>query len=384
LNGGSTFEAVALGAASEDSRAVAIADINGDGSPDIVVANAVANALYLNQGDGRTFTRTPFGSGDGRGIAIADLFGDALPEVVIANGAGDAAVYRNTGGALTLELALATGATTSVAAADLNGDGRSDLVFGRAAAGNLSFLNTSSATRGEFFLSDTLGAAVTVDVLLGDFDLDRDTDVLAVNGDGDQIFVNAGGGTFALHPQQLQSPQARMATAGRFSADERIDVAVIANGGATVFFNDGTGNLGAGDVAGPTIQMRGEPTMQLAVGEAFVDPGATATDAVDGDVSTRIKVTNAVNTAVIGTYNVVYDATDVSGNPGTPATRTVRVGPTENTEGGGGGAFGVEALALLAALYAARRVRLRASEARIRSSASISLSDNPVGRRAGR
>jgi VCBS repeat-containing protein len=393
-NSGGAFTSAAIGAASEDSRAVAIGDLNGDGFPDLVFANNVANAVYLNQGAGATFARTAFGSGDGRDVAVVDLFGDALPEVVIANGTGDAAIYRNSGGSLLLELTLATGVTTSVAAADLNNDSRADLVFSRSGSGvavpptNLVYLNTST-TSGAFFLADQLGAAATLDVLLDDFDLDDDTDVFAVNRNGDQIYTNVGtaSGTFALHPQQLQNADAQMATAGRFSVDERIDVAVIAGGGATVFFNDGAGNLGQGDVAGPTIQLRGEPTVRLTVGETYTDAGATATDTADGDVSSRITVTNPVNTAVIGNYTVSYAATDLSGNSAAPATRTVSVTATENSEGGGGGALGVEMLFLLlaaAVAQAARRGRLRDSDARIRSNARIILSGRPVGKDVGR
>jgi hypothetical protein len=359
-NDGSAFAPTALGAPSEDSRAVAIGDLNGDSFPDLVFANGVANAVYINQGAGTTFARTAFGSGDGRGAVVVDLFGDALPEVVIANGNGDAAIYRNTGGTLQLELTLATGGTTSVAAADLNHDGRADLVFSRAGAAtpptNLVYLNTSGA-RGEFFLADQFGAAVTADVLLADLDLDGDADVFAVNGNGDQIYTNVGdaSGRFALHPQQLSNAGARMAAAGNFSVDKRVDVAVIAAGGVAVFFNDGAGNLGQGDTSGPTIRLVGAPSVTLTVGAAYVDAGATATDAADGDVTSRLTTKNPVDTAVIGTYTVTYDATDLSGNSATPATRSVSVQAKANSEGGGGGAIGVELLVLLLAANIARR-----------------------------
>ena len=112
-------------------------------------------------------------------------------------------------------------------------------------------------------------------MLLGDFDLDSDPDLFVVNTNGDQIYTNVGtaSGTFALHPQQLQNADARMAAAGKFSVDDRVDVAVIAGGGASVFFNDGAANFGQGDVAGPTVQLRGEPTMTLIVGDTVRRPG---------------------------------------------------------------------------------------------------------------
>ncbi len=355
-NSGGSFASEAIGAPSEDSRAVAIGDLNGDSYLDLVFANNVANAVYLSQSAGTTFVRTAFGSGDGRDVVVADLFGDPLPEVVIANGGpSGATVYRNTAGALALELTLATGATTSVAAADLNKDGRVDLVFGRAGSGNLVYLNTPGVGGG-FSLASQLGAASTSSVLLGDFDIDSDPDIFVVNTNGDQVYTNTGtaSGTFALHPQQLQSPDARMAASGKFSVDDRIDVAVIAGGGVSVFFNDGAANFGQGDVTGPTVQLRGPPTMTLIVGDTFVDPGATATDTADGDVSSRVTLKNPMNPSVLGTYTLTYDATDLSGNSAaTPATRSVSVQARENEGGGGGGALGYEFFVFLLMLCAA-------------------------------
>jgi hypothetical protein len=364
LNTAGSFSSGAGGGANEDSRAVAVGDLNGDGAPDLVFAGAGTNAVYVNQGSAGRFARgATFGAGDARDVAVVDLFGDALPEVVVANGDGDAAVYRNSGGTLSLELTLATGGTTAVAAADLNADGRADLVLSRNGAGatgsaatNLVFLNTSG-TRGEFFLADQFGAALASSALLADVDLDGDADVFAVNRNGDQLYTNVGSssGTFALHPQQLQNADARMAAAGRFSADERVDVAVIAGGGVAVFFNDGAGNLGLGDVTRPTIALNGTPDVSLIVGDAYTDAGATASDAQDGDVSSRVTSSGSVDTAVIGAYTITYAATDLSGNAAAPVTRTVRVQARENSEGGGGGALGLELVLLLLAAAGARR-----------------------------
>ena len=89
-----------------------------------------------------------------------------------------------------------------------------------------------------------------------------------------------------------------------------------------------------------------------------MDAGATATDSIDGDVTSRIVVVNPVNTALLGTFTITYSVTDRSGNSATPVTRTVTVGPLPAAGGGGGGAVGIEiALALL--LPAAWRARSR-------------------------
>jgi hypothetical protein len=371
VNNAANFTSAPLDDGGRDNRAIAVGDINGDSFADLVLANPAGSSIFMNRGSGAAFTRSgSVGGRDARDVVLVDLFGDPLPELVVANGDGDAEVYRNTRGSLLLETTLATGPTTSVAAADFNGDGKNDLVFGRDGAvtktppSNLVWLSSSTA-KDAFVMSQELGRTSTASLLVGDFDIDGDPDILAVNRDGEHVYSNVGvaNGGFALAPVQLDSAAPRMAVAGRLSVDNRVDVAVVGSSTA-VFYNDGSGNLGLGDTAGPTIQLRGEAAATVIAGETYTDAGATAMDAIDGDVSSRIKVQNAVDPAVIGTYNVTYTATDLSGNEGTPATRTVRVQTREATGGGGGGSFGLESLAWLAlALLLGLRSRARSVSA---------------------
>ena len=136
MNGGSgTFTPAALQDSLTDSRAVAIADINGDRLPDLTFANAGPERVYMNQGAaGFRAAASIGGNDDSRGVIVVDLFGDALPELVVANGDGNAVVYRNTAGAFSLEMPLPTGPAVSVATGDLYNDGKADLVFGRSTA----------------------------------------------------------------------------------------------------------------------------------------------------------------------------------------------------------------------------------------------------------
>lgn len=80
--------------------------------------------------------------------------------------------------------------------------------------------------------------------------------------------------------------------------------------------------LTATDQTAPVIVLNGEETIKIPLGRAFSDPGATAEDNVDPSVSVVVEGTVGNNTT--GTYQLVYRATDSSGNS-SQAMRTVVV-----------------------------------------------------------
>jgi hypothetical protein len=374
-DGSGTFTGTAL-QGSAGALSVAAGDFDGDGNVDLVFGKLGANVLHRGTGSSTSFLPgSAFGSGESRDVAAANLLGNDVAEVVVANADGDAQIYRGTSGSLVLDRTLPTGPTTSVATGDFNNDGFTDLVFGKAPTGgspeaaNLVFLNTA-ASGGGLFLSDGLGAAPTVAIASADADLDGDTDVVFVNRTGaHQVFMHVGvpGGDFVLHPQQVASPAGMSVVAASLGSDDRVDLAIVGSDGIAVYYNDGDGNFGLGDTEAPTLRLNGVPDVTLRVGGTYSDAGATATDPQDGDVSDRIAVTNPVNPAVIGTYQVVYEVVDLSGNPAAPLSRTVRVATAESEVsggGGGGGAAGGGLLALLLALAAATRLARRPATAR--------------------
>lgn len=85
------------------------------------------------------------------------------------------------------------------------------------------------------------------------------------------------------------------------------------------------------DETAPVITLNGDATITIDLGDSYTDPGATATDNADGDVSVSID-DGAVNTAAEGTYSVVISASDSSGNIA-EVTRTVVVEFSYGTTG---------------------------------------------------
>jgi len=60
----------------------------------------------------------------------------------------------------------------------------------------------------------------------------------------------------------------------------------------------------------PVIIIVGANPFSVNVGQVYTDPGATANDEEDGDITGSIVTVNNVNTSVAGTYTVEYSVTD--------------------------------------------------------------------------
>jgi hypothetical protein len=84
------------------------------------------------------------------------------------------------------------------------------------------------------------------------------------------------------------------------------------------------------DTRGPVITMIGQTTVAVEVGEEYLDGGARAVDAVDGDLSVKVKMEGDVDVSKVGEYQLVYKVSDSEGNDGTEVVRTVVVEDTES------------------------------------------------------
>ena len=86
-----------------------------------------------------------------------------------------------------------------------------------------------------------------------------------------------------------------------------------------------TRTIRVADDTSPVITLSGSTNMTISVGATYTDPGYTATDNYDGDITGSVTVSGTVDADTVGTYTIHYDVSDSSGNAAATQTRTIRV-----------------------------------------------------------
>lgn len=239
--------------------AISAGDFNGDGFPDIAVANSIGNSVsvYLNNSHGSFLSPRSYPSGTSpKALCVGDLNGDGNVDLVVANsGTGTVSVFMNDGkGSFGSSVNYAVGANpVTIKGEDINNDGKLDLIVGNSGDSTMSILKNDGT--GVFLYSQTipLGAAPS-DIALGDLDNDGTVDAVTCNGSASTMTIlkNANGvfiiDTIYNVPYGGSETALNSIAIFDFDKDGFSDVAV-ANGQSyevSIFLNDKKGRVTVG------------------------------------------------------------------------------------------------------------------------------------------
>ena len=224
----------------------AVADVNGDGKPDVVgYDNSTGEVLtFLGNGDG-TFG-TPITAATVFPyvwvIAVADLNGDGKPDLVevsdfveIFQGNGDGTFTH------TNDYALNFGAVANNGGGPTPAEGKPVSTKLRAGA-HVPLARTSPERYFVGASSTGIAASIGSAILIDDFNNDGKLDI-AVAGETGSLFLGRGDGTFQAALAVPPGTPFSIAAIGDFNNDGKTDAAIGGGNGIEIFLGDGTGAL---------------------------------------------------------------------------------------------------------------------------------------------
>ena len=331
----------------------AIGDLDGDGKSDLVVVNKVSNtvSLYRNTSSSGSITagsfdaKLDFATGSTPySVAIGDLDGDGKPDIAVANYFGNSvSVYRNTttsgaftSGSFAAKVDFTAGTNPyGIVIADIDGDGKRDIavsntgsnsisVFRNMSFKNVSFTSASFAAKQDF----TTGASPQ-GIAIGDLDGDTKPDIAVANSGATTIslfrntatagFINIS--TFATATTATTTTTPTALVIGDLNNDNKADIAVTNKGSGTVSLFRNNSTVG-------TITMVAKIDVTIGTG---TNPNALAIGDLDGDGKPDIAVANTGTTTVTVMRNTAADAaafsttTSFSKTDFTPAANPIAI-----------------------------------------------------------
>ncbi|MEI6142357.1 MAG: FG-GAP-like repeat-containing protein, partial [Mariniphaga sp.] len=282
-------------------QAVSIGDIDGDGKPDLAVLNYYSGdvSVFLNTsslGNVSFAAKADFATGSYPvSVSIGDINGDGKPDLAVANsGNSTVSVIRNTSTSGNVSFAAKVDLTTgsnpySVSMGDIDGDGKPDLAVANYSSNTVSvFRNTSTSGSVSFAVKvDFATGSAPHSVSIGDIDVDGKVDLAVANYDSNtvSVFLNTsslGNVSFVAKVDfatgSFSFPVS--VSIGDIDGDGKPDLAVVNSWGSTVSVFRNTSASG-------TVSF--EAKVDFATG---ISPYSVSVGDIDGDGKPDLAVTN--------------------------------------------------------------------------------------------
>jgi len=321
------------------SIGICIADMNGDGKPDLIVTSGNSGIFSIFQNITSSAGAISFAAKQDYfllshpdNITTADLDNDGKPDLITSNFSGNSiSIFRNmsTGGSLSLgpEVDYAVGVNpTFVSTGDLDGDGKLDLAVANYTSGTISFFKNYSITG-----SVSLGARQdyplgTSTISFGDLNGDGKIDICAGRGLLgnisllENIYSGIGAFSFAPNVDFTTGNFDTYASMGDLDGDGKPDLAVVNTilNTVTILLN----KIGTPEIASLSSTKGGMGTLIKLIGNNFtgvssVSFGGTPADSfmvisaaeidavVGAGASGDITVSSLYGTGRMGGFNFI-------------------------------------------------------------------------------